>query len=339
MRKLILIGILLLSVLPRTSNAQIIVNTSSPGGSNPSGDTFTWTKGKLGVYPATSEGTIWVLNSSQSAFDANTYTITTGPGNGGTTYFNTPGRFSFYNANTTELATLAIAEFNVNGQQTNTRPDIGTNTVNNSSYNGLVQYNSTAATGGATIQHSPNTIWTGYAWDANDSVSREMTVLVQDRPISGNEPDTRLYYSRVGGGLAQRVDMIVGGFDATSDHNTAVWLGNVSPSSSNYFAYTTGTSTTVLLGSSGVSHSATSGVETILGLSGQAENLLWDYAGTANTVVVTTGTGVTKVDYGNIVTEGKFNASDGSAGITQTCATPVTAATVVDGLITSITCP
>lgn len=92
------------------------------------------------------------------------------------------------------------------------------------------------------------------------------------------------------------------------------------------------------LGAAGVRLSGANGVLTVLGLGdGSDENLTWDFNTTAQTVLVGSGTGVTKIDYGTIITEGKFNSSDGSAGVTAGPFTVITGITVKDGLVTALT--
>ncbi len=75
-------------------------------------------------------------------------------------------------------------------------------------------------------------------------------------------------------------------------------------------------------GVAGVRLSAANGILTLLGLGdGADENLLLDFNTTANTVLITSGTGVTKLDFGSIILEGAFSAADGSAGFTGTACT------------------
>lgn len=104
-------------------------------------------------------------------------------------------------------------------------------------------------------------------------------------------------------------EMVVG-YDAIGHgSNTATW-GNTSITA-HYF------SGSLQIAASGASLSAASGVLTMAGLSGTAENLTWDFS-SANVVTVGTGTGVTKIDFGTQILEGKFNSSDGSTGCTGT---------------------
>lgn len=90
-------------------------------------------------------------------------------------------------------------------------------------------------------------------------------------------------------------------------------------------------------GSAGVRATAAAGVLTLAGLSGQTENLTFDFAGVANTVTVGTGTGVTKIDFGSIILEGAFSAADGTAGVSVGPFTTITAIQVKNGLVTTLT--
>lgn len=94
-----------------------------------------------------------------------------------------------------------------------------------------------------------------------------------------------------------------------------------------------------IFASDGVKITGSNGAMTLLGAGdGTDEDLTYNF-NSANVVGVSSSTGVTKIDNGNIITQGKFNSSDGTAGLTQTCSSTVTAVTVKDGLITAITCP
>lgn len=94
-------------------------------------------------------------------------------------------------------------------------------------------------------------------------------------------------------------------------------------------------------GADGVKMTGADGVLTFLGMgNGNDENLLWDFDNAASNVIgVSSGTSAAKIDFGTITLEADYNSSDGTAGLTQTCAAAVVAVTVKDGLITSITCP
>lgn len=90
-------------------------------------------------------------------------------------------------------------------------------------------------------------------------------------------------------------------------------------------------------GLAGVKLSAANGALTFLGQGdGTDEALTLDF-NSANVVGVSSSTGVTKIDFGTIALEGKFNSSDGSAGVTAGPFTVITAITVKDGIITAIT--
>lgn len=53
------------------------------------------------------------------------------------------------------------------------------------STDGFVALNATAATGGATVQISPRSRWSGTGWDSDDSVSRTVSFFSEVLPVSG----------------------------------------------------------------------------------------------------------------------------------------------------------
>ena len=91
----------------------------------------------------------------------------------------------------------------------------------------------------------------------------------------------------------------------------------------------------------GVRAAGADGVLTLLGLgNGNDENLTIDFDNAAaNEINIASGTGVSVLDFTDLTIEAAYNAADGTAGLTQTCAAAVTAVTVKNGLITAITCP
>lgn len=72
---------------------------------------------------------------------------------------------------------------------------------------------------------------------------------------------------------------------------------------------------------------------------GYGEDFSFAVGSAPDVVGVSSASGVLKFDFGTLILEGKHNSSDGTVGLTQTCASAVTAVTIKDGLITSVTCP
>lgn len=89
--------------------------------------------------------------------------------------------------------------------------------------------------------------------------------------------------------------------------------------------------------STGVRFTAADGVLTLLGLgNGNDENLIFDFDnGTANQVDISSGTGVTQVNWTATLKAAGYKSSDGTAGATTTCTiASITSITVKNGLIT-----
>jgi len=86
--------------------------------------------------------------------------------------------------------------------------------VGTTSLVGLELYESTAASAGATVRHSPAIVFTGRAWNTTDSASNTINWKNEVRPVSGTTTSGSLYWSfdNNGGGYG---DVMSIGYNAT----------------------------------------------------------------------------------------------------------------------------